>query len=387
MEINSIRQARPFLLFLCFTVMMSSVVLIEPAPYDLLLFMIILIALCFRYTAFQHLHFWPIICLLLFLLVNIVASYGMTDMTIGIKYFIITCYLVVTWIGLSGMSYYIGPKILPYIFNGYVVSAAVSSFLGIIAYMGWIQQMDFLLQFGRVQGFFKDPNVFGPFLIPPTLYSLWRTSEHGLFHKKGSLFFGIFILLSLGILLSFSRAAWGSFILALLLYFLFSKEHTVKQFKVTMMFIVIIIPLLYMAITSPQISTLLSDRLGLQAYDQSRFQNQATAVDYVITYPLGAGPGQSEALLHLSTHSLYIRLLFETGIIGLFLFLCFYFFCLGNAIRLFKVATSTYQGYFIIIIASLIGILFNSIFIDTLHWRHTWLLCALPFMNQQKQLK
>lgn len=367
--------------------MMSSIVFVEPAPYDVLMVTIILFAILFHYTAFHHIHFWPIICLLLFLLVNIIASYGMTNMTIGIRYFLITCYLIMTWIGLSGISYAIGPKILPYVFNGYVVTAIVSTLLGIIAYMGWIPALDMLLQFGRVQGFFKDPNVFGPFLIPPLLYSLWRYTEHGLFHKKGCLFFTIFSLLLFGILLSYSRAAWGNVILSLLLYFLLSKKHTVKQFKMTMTFIMIMIPLLYVAVTSPKISTLLTDRIGLQSYDQVRFQNQSTAVDYVISYPIGAGPGQSEALLHLSTHSLYVRLLFETGLMSVAIFLCFYLFCLTHAIRHFKKATSTYQGYFIIIIASLIGILFNSVFIDTLHWRHVWLLCALPFIQQQKLLE
>lgn len=382
----TIKQNNRLLILLFTTFILSSIVLIEPAPFDVLLLLVIAFAIFFHYATYQQIHVWPIVCLLLFLLLNILASYHFVNVSIGIRYSLITIYLIISWLGLSGITYYVGPSILPYIFNGYVISATLSTCLGILAYMDVLPSLDFLLQFGRVQGFFKDPNVFGPFLIPPTLYCLWRSSQYGVFHKKGFIFLSLFLLLSFGILLSFSRAAWGNFILSLLLYFFLIKMHTLKRVKTIFSLIVMMIPILYVAITSPKIADLFIHRLGLQAYDDNRFSNQNAAIDYVLAYPLGAGSGQSEVLLPISTHSLYVRLIFETGISGLIIFLCFFLLCLYHAIKLLKITSATFQGYFVIIVATLIGILFNSMFIDTLHWRHTWLLCALPFMKQDKLL-
>lgn len=387
MGVQRTGQTTPLVKVLGFTVALSAIVLFEPAPYDFLLLTVIVLAILFRLIHYQSLHFWPMMCLLIFLLINLIAGYFLADVTIGMRYLFISCYLMITWIGLVGVGYHVGPSLLPIIFTGYTIAATSSVLLGTIAYMGWIPQLDFLLQFGRVQGFFKDPNVFGPFLVPSTLYCLWRSTEHGLFSKKGSIYFLGFLLLVIGVLLSFSRAAWGNLFIAGMVYYLFVKNQSLKRLKTTLVLIAIVIPIFYFLITSPQINSLFQDRLGMQGYDDTRFSNQLAAVDHLLLYPLGFGPGQSEVLLQISTHSLYIRLLFETGLLGLLLFLSFYFLCTWRAIYMMRVASVAYQGYFVIIVAAFIGILFNSFFIDTLHWRHLWLLFALPFINEKLFLK
>lgn len=382
MELQQTQQGTGLLFFLGFTIVWSAMVLVEPAPYDLFLLSVIVLAVFFRYIHFRSLHFWPLLCLLIFLLINLLTGYFLADMTIGIRYFLITCYLIVTWVGLSGMSNHAGPYMLPIIFKGYTIAAVCSVLLGTVAYMGSMPQLDFLLQFGRVQGFFKDPNVFGPFLVPPTLYCLWRSTEYGAFSKKGSIYFLGFLLLVLGILLSFSRAAWGNLFIAGMVYYLFVKNHSMKRLKITLVLIAFVIPVLYFLITSPQINSLFQNRLGMQGYDDSRFQNQLAALDHLFLYPFGFGPGQSEVLLQISTHSLYVRLLFETGLLGLLLFIGFYLLCTIRAFHVMRKVPIAYQGYFVIMIAALVGILFNSFFIDTLHWRHLWLLFALPFTDE-----
>ena len=196
-----------------------------------------------------------------------------------------------------------------------------------------------------------------------------------------------FFLLSGGILLSFSRAAWGQYVLSLLFYFIFIRLKSFRRIGIILLLITIGLPLLAFIIITTNSYDLFSNRLGLQHYDETRFSNQGNAFHYLTQHPLGMGPGQSERLLTISTHSLYVRILYENGIFSLIAFLLFYLTCLSRSITLQFNADETIHGYFVIISASLIGLLFNSFFIDTIHWRHMWLLLALPFMNGKENIK
>lgn len=384
MEIYQVKQHNLFLVLLAITIATSSIVQVEPAPYEFFIMLTIFLAFCYQYATFQVKHFWPIIFLLFFILINLISSVFIGDISQGLYYIMITFYLIISWIGIAAISNYFGTSILPFIFNGYVIAAMISVLFGIIAYIGWAPSIEKYVLYGdrdRILGFFKDPNVFGPFLIPPTLYSLWKLNNYGIFHKKGVGFFFVFLFLTFGVLLSFSRAAWGHFILSFIIYLFVVKKNTVKRLKLIFLLILIIIPILFYFITSTKIGNLFYDRLGLQSYDNYRFQNQMNALDYLIRYPLGFGPGQSETFLDFSTHSLYVRLLFENGFLGFISFISFYLLCLARSFKLLIISPANIQGYYAIILASLIGILFNSIFIDTMHWRHLWLLLALPFMD------
>ena len=94
-------------------------------------------------------------------------------------------------------------------------------------------------------------------------------------------------------------------------------------------------------------------------------------------HPLGIGAGQTERVLDYSTHSLYIRVLTESGLLGFFSFLSLVILTVLRSLRdNFRISTAT--PYAAIVTDSLAGVLFNIFFIDTLHWRHIWLLLALP---------
>ena len=65
---------------------------------------------------------------------------------------------------------------------------------------------ELMTRWGRATGFFKDPNVFGPFLIPALVYALSRLSGAPL--RKSLLPLGVLGVVGFAILLSFSRGAW-----------------------------------------------------------------------------------------------------------------------------------------------------------------------------------
>jgi O-antigen ligase len=108
-------------------------------------------------------------------------------------------------------------------------------------------------------------------------------------------------------------------------------------------------------------------------------------VELFKSYPLGIGPGQFEdysldyqksmggAMLRLtpSAHNFYLRVLAENGIIGLTLVIG----ALATAsLVLVKSRRIIYSSDISWIFSCLVGIVVQSFVIDTLHWRHFWIL-------------
>lgn len=56
-------------------------------------------------------------------------------------------------------------------------------------------------------GGFKDPNVYGPFLVLPFTWSLYRIMKGN--GRDMLVYLPLCCILTLGILVSFSRAAWA----------------------------------------------------------------------------------------------------------------------------------------------------------------------------------
>ncbi|GGK05758.1 membrane protein [Lentibacillus kapialis] len=366
------------------TIAFSSIVFIEPAPYDVLLTGSVVIAILGGYTAYTTIHFWPVMMMLLFLETNIVSLYFIKEVSSASYFLIITVYCIVTWSGLIGVLAYFGSRILPLLFRSYVVAGLLVTIPGVVAYFSHLPMLDMLLWNNeRVKGLFMDPNVFGPFLIPGALYALRNIGKTRQSKKLLYSWLGIFLLFSIGILLSFSRAAWGHFILALGIYFLLNNERPIRRFKTLFILTVVLIPVLIYMVMATDVGDLFFARTSLQGYDETRFEQQGESLDYMMTYPLGFGPGQSEQFLSQSTHSLFVRILSENGLFGIVLFAGFFLITLSRSIYMGKVSSSN-KGYFVIVTSCLIGIAFNSLFIDTLHWRHFWLLLALPWMKVER---
>ncbi len=90
----------------------------------------------------------------------------------------------------------------------YTLSALMAAFAGISGYFGLFPGAEQLFApFGRALGMFKDPNVFGPFLIWPTLFIVYRMLTRDI--RLTDLVVCAILLFSL--LLSFSRGAWFHF--------------------------------------------------------------------------------------------------------------------------------------------------------------------------------
>jgi len=140
------------------------------------------------------------------------------------------------------------------------------------------------------------------------------------------------------------------------------------------------------AISLPSIRDMLDTRLGangMNSYDDERFAAHQQAMDTALSHPLGIGPGQWELSYYLSTHSLYYRVLSENGFDGLAVLVIFLLVSLYRSLRLTMNSPSdSWRNLYAVFSACLLGILLNSSVVDTLHWRHVWLLLGLIWTSQ-----
>jgi len=264
--------------------------------------------------------------------------------------------------------------------RGWILAGFLNILAGLFAYMTGQTNLfgANVIRFGiRLQGFFKDPNVLGPFLVPPAAYFMKLYLEND--DKKLLNTIGFFFL-SFGVLITFSRAAWLNYATTVLLIFITLSKNLKRTLQVLLILTLsLVIILLFFNLTSNvdilgyNIKDLFFSRLGLQSYDQERFSSQSQFDDILSSTSIlfGAGPGNYEYFSGMATHSLFARYLGERGFVGFILFV--FFLCTV----FYKIAKSPYKTF---LIPVLIGQLVNAIFVDTRHWRHLWLLFSLAFV-------
>jgi O-antigen ligase len=331
----------------------------EPAPYDILFFLVI--ALFGPTLSWRSYQLLPIVLIVLFI------SFHVPAMAVGLSvepgrvlfYAFVTFYLSGTAIALMGLPQGAGVFLL----RGYEVAALVSAFLGVLAFLRVPGLEALLWGEARAFAFFKDPNVFGAFLVPAFILALAR------WEQEGGRRFWTALLLYLGILFSLSRGAWLNVAVSLLSWWFLRPRRRIWVFAA---FVLLVGFTAAYAFAFPE--SLLVERLGLKSYDADRFSTQEQALRLALERPLGYGPGLSEILLLYAAHNTYVRLLFEVGWMGFGVWLLLMGLSLvWAAYQAFRQRSLWHEIYF----ASLLGILVESLVIDTIHWRHLWLLLGL----------
>jgi len=369
------------LIWLLFAI--SSFVFIEPPPHDLLT--MALIILFFILGLKIPVGIRPGVLLLgVFLLANVISCIYSADPAATIKSLLIRFYLVISWIFFVSLIYESPERILKTIWSGYMFAATIAAILGIAAFFDLLPAFrDQLLEFGRVRSLFKDPNVYGPFLVPVAIYAFARLIS-GETHRR--LPFTLFFLLMLmGILLGFSRGSWINTIVSFAIFMGMTIITSTDPAKIKRLasfsgiFIMLALLIGGISLTTEKVQHMIEIRTKLQKYDLQaggRFENQLVTLEHTLTNPLGVGAGQSELIFFRAPHNIYIHVLIESGWIGA---ICFYVFLAVTLHKGYKssLRPSPIQPTSIVALACLLGILAQSVAIDSTHWRHLYLLFAM----------
>ncbi|MFW2403878.1 MAG: O-antigen ligase family protein [Gammaproteobacteria bacterium] len=369
--------------FLGLTLATSSIVFIEPAPYDVLVIGM-LVGMLITGLRFPREMKTAAILLGLFAVGNMIAAAVSADPLTTLRSLSVRVYMTLAWCLFVGLIVANPERILRTIWLGYLAAAILAVTWAMLEYFGFINFGDW--QAGlRAKGPFKDPNVFAPFLIPAAVYALNRVlNGHGLGEKI--LNSAVFGFLAFGVLLSFSRGAWLNFVIACGLFSLLTAaslpthRDRLRWLLVNAIMILAVVALLGFATSTKSIADRFMQRAVLtQKYDVAqggRFFTQKQAIQKIATTPLGVGPGRSDEEFGLEPHNLYLHVFVEGGWLAGAGFLLFVALSLYRSLALFR-WDSTLLGDFHVVFACTIGMLTQSLFIDSTHWRHSWLLFAM----------
>lgn len=376
----------PFLFAVWIVVALGVVVMFEPSPSD------IGIALVFVAGFFGGKLRWPehltlpYALLGLFVVANLASLCYAVDLGKGAFYLGVTLFMIVTWLFVVGLLTNYQEQGAGVLMSAFTAGGVASAFLATLAYFNLLPFGEWLLFYDRVKGLFKDPNVFGPYLVVAAVYALHRVLLGGTFWGKCVWIFSC-LMSSIGVLLCYSRAAWINYAVTLLLFFFLTSiaGRGNGSLRRNLLYFAIVVAMvggaIAYAMTIPQISEVLAYRTELQSYDADRFANFRAALELGLNNPLGVGPVQSFLLLDYATHNVYLRVFSENGVLGFLSFCAFLLVTLTRALLLSQKAVSRAQrSLFALVAAALFGTLLNSFTIDTLHWRHYWLLLALGWM-------
>lgn len=379
-------------------VFLSGFVIAEPAPYEI--FMAGLIGLWALFGLRISRATAPLTVLLaLFMIGGILSLTVMADLGTGPMYMAVTGFLCLTAVFFAAIieeSY----RRLPLILNAWVAAAVITALLGVLGYFGAIPGAANFTLYDRAKGAFQDPNVFGPFLVAPTLYLL-----HGLLTQpisRAPLKVAGLLVLTLGVFLSFSRAAWALdlFCVVALVFVMLLKQRSglfrLRILVLTLSGALFVVAALVVALQSDQVASLFSSRTQLvQDYDGGhlgRFDRHRIGFLMAMEKPLGIGPMVFSTMFPEDEHNVLLKSLTSYGWLGFVAYVTLILWTLSLGFR-FLLLERPWQPYMMIAWITFIGHVGIGNVIDTDHWRHFYLLlgilwgCAALEYRHKRQIR
>jgi len=365
-----------------FGVFLSGFVIAEPAPYELFMALLIggwfILGLPISRTTGVLLTFMLVYMVGGFLSLTQMAEIGTAPIYMGVTLFL----------ALSSVFYCAivedDWRRLKLIFNAWVASAVITALLGIAGYFGLFPGSEVFTLYDRAKGAFQDPNVFGPFLAAPALYliySILTGRVAALPIKLGAL--GI---ITIGVLLSFSRAAWALFLFSAvtMVLIMFIKERSgafrLKIIVLALGGVIFSVLAIVIALQIPQVSDLLTSRTSLvQEYDGGhlgRFDRHRIGFMDAMEQPLGIGPLVFGTIWGEDEHNIWLKSLTSYGWIGFLAYVSLALTTIGYGFR-YLLRDRPWQPYLMIGWVVLVGHQLIGNVIDTDHWRHHFLLYGI----------
>lgn len=381
------RPSAPYLTFVWIAVALGVLAIFEPSPSDIGIALLIVLGFLNGNLRWNQKLILPFMLLGLFTLANLVSLCYALDVKQGVLYFGITLFMIASWLFVVGLLGRYGERGMLCVMSAFTIAGVASATLAIATYFKFAPPLnDWVLFYDRVKGFFKDPNVFGPYLVITAVYALHRLQLKATLARK-LCWLASFLVASLGVLLCYSRAAWMNYAVTLLVFFGLNwianrRTAAAKRSLISFVLVAVIVSAcLAYALTIPQVGEVVAYRSELQDYDVDRFATYTAALRLGFSNPLGVGPAQSFARLDYATHNLYLRIFSENGVLGFLSLAAFLLLTLARTLMLsFRARQPSQRAMFALVTAAICGTLLNSFTIDTLHWRHFWLLLALGWM-------
>lgn len=312
---------------------LSGFVIEEPAPYEL--YMAVLSVVWLACGLKLRREFGPlIICMMLYTAGGIASIPMAQEMGDAIMYIAVSGFLAITSIFYAAILAD-DPNRIRIIQNGYIVSAIFVATIGIAGYFHLFPGAAYFTLYDRARGTFQDPNVFGPFLVLPTVLLIHRL-------LRGPVFRNLHVVA--GVLAVFA--------------------------------------LLAAALSIDTVSQMFEQRARLvQEYDGARlgrFARYALGFQLVMEHPLGIGALEFNKYFPEDEHNVYLKGFTTYGWLGgtVYIIMAIWTLC-ALVPLLFKARPWT--GFTQCVFAVFVAHLILSVIIDTDHWRHMYMLYGLSW--------
>ncbi len=265
--------------------------------------------------------------------------------------------------------------------RAFTAGAVISAIIGILGYLDIAGLGASLTTVeSRVSGTFKDPNVFGSYLVLAATYLLQLfllgTTRRVLL-TLGSLF-----LVLIGVFISYSRGSWGAALGAMAIMtvagFLTADTRAMRRRIVKMSGLAVILGGLAIlgALSDATVRDFFLQRAAVtQDYDEGvtgRFGNQMRAIPMLVERPEGFGPLRYRMIFDLDPHNSYIGAFANDGWIGGFAWIGLVGATSFVGFRLMA-RRSPVQRLAQVFWPSLFALLVQGFQIDVDHWRQVFL--------------
>jgi uncharacterized membrane protein len=363
------------------TVLLSSIAFIEPSPHDAMMFALLVMCVAAR-VSFDRKLLPLLILTIVWLIGGLFSLIQVGDQENTIQYAGTSVYL-----GLAGLMFAClfcegNLTRLLIVRRAYILAALIATAAGYLGFFHLVPHADIFLDNERVSATFKDPNVYGPFLVFPLLLLIIS------FMTRGVRLVGLIVVVTLlgGLFLSFSRGAWIHFavsaVVAAVLLFASTSDPRMRNriilLTIGAAFIAVLLVLALTMIDSVR-DMLLVRAKAIQPYDVGpggRFWFQQLALGQILDHPNGLGPFEFARIFGGQQHDVYMQGFLVYGWLGGTAYATLVLVTLAVGIRT-ALVTTPWQYYLIAAYAAFVGEAGEGFIVDTDHWRHFFLLLGL----------
>ncbi|MEO1265142.1 MAG: O-antigen ligase family protein [Pseudomonadota bacterium] len=368
------------------TVALSGFVLIEPAPVDVLSIGLVIALPIVGLVAFRQGLVAIFVALAILGAAGLIGSLQARDFAEALTHSSVSLYLFAAALALAAFVAFKPLAHARLIAGALMVAGTVSAAAGLIGYAEVFPGAgDLFTRFDRASGTFKDPNVFGAFLVVPLMLALHSVLTGRRVSVVLTLFAAAIMLLAL--LLSFSRGALLNLAVAGTVYaylaFVTAKTHR-RRFGFAILFGLALsgaLAIASVALQNPEVSAFFTERVQwTQSYDvgpEGRFGGQLKAFALLLENPLGIGALEFAPRFHPEDpHNVYLAMFLNAGWLGGFVYLAV---ILGTLVLGFRHALkrTAHQELFLVVYALFVGLAVVGLLVDTDHWRHFFMVAAL----------
>lgn len=360
----------------------SFYTVVQPSPYELVAILVGLA--CIPARVLVDAKIIPMVFLLTIIQIGGILSYlpiiGDTDAR---NFILISIYLSFTGIIFAIVLLSDTLRRFNLIFASLVLAAVIAASLGIIGYFNLLPGSEIFMFNGRAASTFKDPNYTGAYYIPPLLFLLavFFTSRIRPLHLIA------FFVIAAGLLLAFSRAAWGQFVFTTIVLWLLlfitrqTRAQRARMLVVALVMLVALVALLVVLFSIESVRTMILERAVLfQSYDTgtegSRFNVQQRSIEELFDHANGMGPWVFARQYGLVSHNSYLGMFLNHGWIGGIFYLVLTVLTLSVGFRSIY-ARTPWQVPMIATLAAYVGMCVESLIIDTDHWRGYYMLVGM----------